>query len=572
MFAPSMTDAITAIPDIVERFVKITRLVQDFLSVDARLKSQVDHAETTANQLVIIVHGVKQKQYEQILGDCIRKSLGDAEKAIEEATDRLNKWKEAVEFRWKKEALPESVDITVDCGSTRFRAFLRIFLRWSISRKPAKAEQLVNKKARFNLKIFHKNGAVAATAARVHFLAIGAPDLEDVMMRMNTAFRDLIQYVFLAPMYEGVVYDHRAKDFVLKARKRVDDNVTLNEVSIEDSALKSISAPKGGSELPHSLYLITKGDFNGCLLDRRNINNLIQKGLYEEARADTKHIAQVLQEEPQNEDGTGTTSLGLGLLRCCGVSFDTFDEHDLILRLPLGFDEPRTLRQLLLDPNGGRHVRAARVELAIRLCTALEIFHSMDLVHKSIRPESILILQPFSVGTPCQAAEPMTSIGIPYLAGFNSSREQSSPSGLDPYYDAIIGDLIYHHPRHVTEKRVIKYTSQDDLYSLGICLLEVGLWSSLLRLDENSVQVVDEPWEVGNDEEKFPTASKPWHIRRLVLIRMANTRLREEMGSMYADAVLTCLEFRERYEQSVAGKPKPNFITDVITKLYQINI
>lgn len=88
----------------------------------------------------------------------------------------------------------------------------------------------------------------------------------------------------------------------------------------------------------------------------------------------------------------------------------------------------------------------------------------------------------------------------------------------------------YQHPaKHADPKR--QYRHAYDVYSLGILLLEVGLWEQL-KNHENSRSGYDSNCDF--DEEDH-------YERRRWICREYLDRLRWECGDTYADVVLSCL-------------------------------
>jgi hypothetical protein len=84
----------------------------------------------------------------------------------------------------------------------------------------------------------------------------------------------------------------------------------------------------------------------------------------------------------------------------------------------------------------------------------------------------------------------------------------------------------YQHPaKHADPKR--QYRHAYDVYSLGILLLEVGLWE---KLGDYGSSLYD-----SKDDEEDHYERRRWICRNYL------DRLRWECGDIYADAVLSCL-------------------------------
>ncbi|KAF2761896.1 hypothetical protein EJ05DRAFT_188374 [Pseudovirgaria hyperparasitica] len=116
-----------------------------------------------------------------------------------------------------------------------------------------------------------------------------------------------------------------------------------------------------------------------------------------------------------------------------------------------------------------------RIKLAHTLAIALWSFHSLDWLHKSFSSHNVLF---FTGNMPSGAQH--HDLRHPYVVGFDSSR----PDGLaemtaDPIYSE--GQDIYRHPSSLGVWRQ-SYRKAFDIYSLGLVLLEIGLWRSVRSL------------------------------------------------------------------------------------------
>ncbi|KLO97740.1 uncharacterized protein FFB20_15008 [Fusarium fujikuroi] len=112
--------------------------------------------------------------------------------------------------------------------------------------------------------------------------------------------------------------------------------------------------------------------------------------------------------------------------------------------------------------------------------------------------------------------------------GSNGEAEEANISGFTLDY--------YQHPaKHADPKRL--YRHAYDVYSLGILLIEVGLWKKLENDDDSySDSDSDSGYKrnIYNDEEDH-------YERRRKICRKYLNRLRWECGDTYADVVLSCL-------------------------------
>jgi hypothetical protein len=117
----------------------------------------------------------------------------------------------------------------------------------------------------------------------------------------------------------------------------------------------------------------------------------------------------------------------------------------------------------LIKRDQAAHTRPAlgkRFELALKLASAVSLFHAADWLHKSFRSDNILFGG--SLAEPC--------ITEPYISGFQYGR----PSGGSSLETRPVGDTeldMYYHPDVGNG-----WTKVKELYSLGVVLLEVALW------------------------------------------------------------------------------------------------
>ena len=107
-----------------------------------------------------------------------------------------------------------------------------------------------------------------------------------------------------------------------------------------------------------------------------------------------------------------------------------------------------------------------RLAIASSLARAVQKWHSVGWVHQGINSHNIVFL--FHDNERLAFARPI-------LLGFQYSRPESTPSigwALDDLPTA-----IYRHPDRQKESRR-GHTKIHDIYSLGVVLLELGLWQT----------------------------------------------------------------------------------------------
>ena len=170
----------------------------------------------------------------------------------------------------------------------------------------------------------------------------------------------------------------------------------------------------------------------------------------------------------------------LGLLQCIGVlkELDTNGEISQYRFVFLNPTEPHTAPSSLRAPLMRDPVSLdAKYRIAKSITRGVLAVHAADFVHKSIRPDSILVF-----------SSPKDQDIRAYLVGFERSRPAASGTSLTG--DMIWERNLYRHPSRQGLKSEHAYIMQHDIYSLGVCLLEIGLWNSLV--------MPSDPWAIAS--------------------------------------------------------------------------
>ncbi|KAI9862498.1 MAG: hypothetical protein M1813_004349 [Trichoglossum hirsutum] len=211
----------------------------------------------------------------------------------------------------------------------------------------------------------------------------------------------------------------------------------------------------------------------------------------------------------------------LHTLDCVGYFDDSqHTRYGLIYKTPPNCtNEPLTLSSLILDSSVATPDLGDRFRLAHTLSIALWSFHSLDWLHKTFCSENVL----FFHGS--------KNLGYPYVTGFDSSR----PDHLDEMTVASnndIGQDLYRHPDSLGVWRQ-SYRKSFDIYSLGLVLLEIGLWKSLKNFHK---------------PKYTPTVFREKVMQSLV------PGLGHKTGALYRDVVMACLQSEEVVTSDGAGK------------------
>ncbi|KAK4650970.1 hypothetical protein QC762_700990 [Podospora pseudocomata] len=253
-----------------------------------------------------------------------------------------------------------------------------------------------------------------------------------------------------------------------------------------------------------------------------------------------------------------------GLLRCKGL-LEIIDDNktfppgpQIVYHTPAQADPlkpPTTLRSLLLEQ---RPVCLSSViVLAKQLVRSVSFVHTCDLVHKNIRPDNILLFP-----TALAALRPL-ELGQAFLVGFSQFRSinmETNRLGDTAWYRN-----LYRHPARQGLCILERYVMQHDIYSLGVCLLEIGLWRSLVWYPSTSSSTSSTyhhsnhahssssvPTPVPGyslqlrkhlSDRDFAHAHLPgstsWIKEDLVLL--AKQTLPQRMGRLYTEIVVDCL-------------------------------
>ncbi|KAF5974858.1 het-s domain-containing protein [Fusarium coicis] len=158
-----------------------------------------------------------------------------------------------------------------------------------------------------------------------------------------------------------------------------------------------------------------------------------------------------------------------GTLKCKGVVQLTREPSlKFVFGVPDGYSKIHSCRDLLLS--GPANSLTTRLNIARQLVTAVYYVHLYEFVHKNITPETILTLE-----YPNEEHAQM----LVCLVGFQFFRYADAPTNTSK---AEKRGLVYQHPTRIGVKTV-KFVMQHDIYSLGVCLLEIGLWKSIVKYD-----------------------------------------------------------------------------------------
>lgn len=125
------------------------------------------------------------------------------------------------------------------------------------------------------------------------------------------------------------------------------------------------------------------------------------------------------------------------------------------------------------------HSLLDRIDLARRTATAVAFTHAVDWVHKSVRPENIIVV----AGERIPKTKLAFSLGDVYVLGFERSRTGQGDSNFVESEDW--ESKIYRHLERHTAAGNKRFAPYHEMYSLGVVLIEIAAWT-LMRCVEKS--------------------------------------------------------------------------------------
>jgi serine/threonine protein kinase len=184
---------------------------------------------------------------------------------------------------------------------------------------------------------------------------------------------------------------------------------------------------------------------------------------------------------------------------------------------------PQSLRHHLAERTP--HGLTDRFAFARQVANAIGFVHTLGFVHKNVRPENFI-----------EFGSKDTRLGSLYLIGFEQVRTVDGRTYRRG--DSMWSKDLYRHPARQGATPSEDYCMQHDIYGLGVCLLEIGLWDSFLTYDadgEPQTAVAALHVDLKNFEGQPPSAVKDH------LVHLAETQLPLSMGTVFKDVVVNCL-------------------------------
>ena len=263
----------------------------------------------------------------------------------------------------------------------------------------------------------------------------------------------------------------------------------------------------------------------------------------------------------------------MSILQCRGV-FENKEEgrFELFYSVPPYLSAPRSLRDLLTDNcnnNGILHPLDHRIRLANCLATAILYVHSEGhFVHKHINPQNIIV---FNVD---DGPRFPWAIGYPFLVGFDRSRSESGMTSKRGELQLV--RCVYQHPQRWGERAESRFRMLHDVYSLGVVLLEVGLWEPFVSQDRICWKELGDLFEMRNGKQVLTRGTSPVNVQQR-FIDKAKELLPPKLGRKYTNVVVSCLsgnldEGLELMGNDLEQKEGLGYIRNVVTRLEKLRI
>lgn len=165
------------------------------------------------------------------------------------------------------------------------------------------------------------------------------------------------------------------------------------------------------------------------------------------------------------------------------------------------------------------------------------------LVHKNIRTNIILLAIEDDENKP--SPTPVTELGNLYLTSWTLLRKASGLTS-GPGASGMVEDF-YRHPKRQGIQPEQRYNFGHDIYSLGVCLLEIGLREPFFTSD--STVAISASYRETAVRLRLVEERHADRIERLtwpavvpkVLLHLATSKIPQRMGIAYSELIVACL-------------------------------
>lgn len=235
---------------------------------------------------------------------------------------------------------------------------------------------------------------------------------------------------------------------------------------------------------------------------------------------------------------------------------------ELIFQIPEGLTKPTMLQNILELPL----CPTQRYQIALNIARGVALVQSAGLVHKSLRPETVLMLE----DNQAPLLESRYRLFLTTWTMLRSEGDATARKGSNDWTEN-----IYRHPRRQGLKIERRYTMRHDIYSLGVTLLELGLAQTFVQRPGTIVQpgpcYKAAAMDLSLTSEQLASDSenealfKPENVRKIML-HLAGKPLEQKMGTRYAEIVRRCLRAVEDIQGVVDRTGDSTSLVDCFSK------
>jgi serine/threonine protein kinase len=307
-------------------------------------------------------------------------------------------------------------------------------------------------------------------------------DLVDVVAHAGGTFNRRRRPALAALKEETVRFRDLLEDF----RERIS---ALRDLAASESDLLLTSHQFqwiASSEIPDDAVSLVPGPLgaNLCMREGRVSQNLRgvspewRNFLYERMKFNAKNktlIKSNVEIIAKKLDAAEKTDSGI--LSVLGYREDTQeDEFQLIFVIPKEYQFSKSLDKLLQESAPMPSLNF-RLQICLQLAESLLHVHSVRLVHKSIRPDNIVVLSTAQMLPEIAPTEDGRYKFKVALMGWQNAR---TSEGFDTQRagEQLWQRRIYQHPQRQRRVADAEYNIGHDIYSLGACMLETLRWKA----------------------------------------------------------------------------------------------
>ncbi|RSM13599.1 hypothetical protein CDV31_005769 [Fusarium ambrosium] len=217
---------------------------------------------------------------------------------------------------------------------------------------------------------------------------------------------------------------------------------------------------------------------------------------------------------------------------------------------------------------------SARVEMCIQLADAVFQVHKLHLVHKNINSGNTIVM------SNSRATDSTLRI---FLVNWRLVRKVANATTMQG--ETQWWRQVYQHPTRHLELAEMEYSMGHDIYSLGVCMIELLLWKPLViqtSIDDSPVVspiFISEAAKLGFEVDA--TAQDNWLAPRdiqKVLVALAKSAIPFAAGDILTQLVVSCLTVLENgFGEALVINDDPvetglNFVGAVKDRLAQLCI